>query len=210
MKDLIIVGAGGFARELLQWVKDINKVNNRLRIKGFIDDNADALNGIECDYSIIGSIETWQPSANEVYALAIAAPKTKEIVANKLKSRGAVFTEIIHPTAVINEFAKYGEGLVMYPFSSLGPNSVTGDFVTVLISGVPHDAVVEDYVTISSYCGLTRGVHIGKRAFIASNASVLPERTIGEDAYIGIGSVVIRNVGKGKKVFGNPAKTVDL
>lgn len=210
MKKIVIVGAGGCGREVLQWIKDINSVKPTWEIKGFISDKTDVLDGIECDYKIIGTIVDWQPNEDEVFALAIADPKGKEHVSKLLKEKGAVFTDVIHPTAMVCDYTKHGEGIVMYPGSSLGPNSSVGNFVTLLASGIPHDAVVDDYATISSCCGLTRGVHIGKRAFLAAHVSVLPEKKIGDDAYVGIGSVVIRNVAPGKKVFGNPAKTIDL
>ena len=210
MKDLIILGAGGFGRELLQWVKDINRLEKKWQIKGFLDDNLKVLDGKKCDYGILGKIQDWQPSENEEFALAIANPQTKENVTNLLKSRGGVFAEIIHPGAKICDFAEWGEGLVMYPGAVLNPNCQVGNFVTLLASAVPHDAVIGDFVTISSNCGLTRGVRIGKRAFLADHACVLPEHKIGEDAYVGMGSVVVRNVPAGKKVFGNPARVIDL
>ncbi len=210
MKDLLIVGAGGFGRELLQWVKDINQVEPKWQIKGFLDDDLNALDGKKCDYGIVGKIQDWQPSENEEFALAIAAPKTKEAVVNLLKARGAVFAEIIHPEARICDFAEWGEGLVMYPGAFLSPNCQVGNFVTLLSSAVPHDAVVGDFATISSNCGLTRAVRIGKRAFLAEHVCVLPGHSVGEDAYVGMGSVVVRNVSAGKKVFGNPAKVIDF
>lgn len=209
MEEIIIVGAGGFGRELLQWIRDINSAKQTWRIKGFIDDNAHALDGIRCDYQIIGSIKDWMPSKNEMFAMGIAEPHIKETVVRKLKERGAQFASVIHPTALIADTAEYGEGIVMYPFSSLSVNCRIGDFLTLLSSGIPHDAQIGDYVTISSNCGLTRGVRIGNRAFLADHACILPERMIGEDAYVGMGSVVIRNVKAGTKVFGNPAKKID-
>lgn len=210
MKELIIVGAGGFARELLQWVKDINKIENRWVIKGFIDDNPNALKGYDCDFQVIGNIQDWKPSENEEFALAIAAPKIKEKVVKILKSKNARFADIIHPNARICEFSIHGEGIVMYPGSALCPNSKVGNFVTLLSSPIPHDAVVGDYATISSHCGITRGNYIGRRSFLGDHVSIMPEKKIGDDAYVGIGSVVIRNVPSGKKVFGNPAKVIDI
>lgn len=210
MKKMIIVGAGGCGREVLQWIKDINKIENKWDIQGFINDDPFALEGKACDYKIIGTIVDWIPSDDEVFALAIADPKGKEKVVKKLKSKGATFVDIIHPRAKICDFSEHGEGLVMYPDSVLGPNSKVGNFITLLPSGIPHDGVVEDYTTISGYCGLTRGVHIGKRVFLGAHVSILPGKVIGDDAYVGIGSVVVRNVAAGTKVFGNPAKKLDL
>ena len=62
MKDLIIVCAGGFGREVYYMAKQIGKWN----IKGFIDDNIHALDGVNIALPIIGTIKNWVPSENEV------------------------------------------------------------------------------------------------------------------------------------------------
>lgn len=78
MKDIIIVGASGFGREIVQWIEDINAVSPEWNILGFIDDNANALDGCKCDYKIIGNIKDWCPKGNELYACALAFPSVKE------------------------------------------------------------------------------------------------------------------------------------
>ena len=75
MKQLIIVGAGGFGRELLQWCKDVQSVKKEWDIAGFIDDNTKALDGYKCDHKIIGTISEWIPEEDKVFAIAIADPK---------------------------------------------------------------------------------------------------------------------------------------
>jgi len=207
MNDLIIVGAGGLGRELLQWVKDINKVHNMWRIIGFIDDNPNALDNYECDYNVIGSIKEWNPG-NEYYACAIANPELKMKVVTLLKSKGAKFANIIHPLARIGDFNKIGEGFVAYPNACVSVNVTIGDFVTLLSSGIGHDAIIGDYSTISSYCDITGGVKIGKKVFIGSHVTIVPKRIIGDEAYIGAGSVVVSNVKEKTKVFGNPARRI--
>ncbi len=206
MKDLIIVGAGGFGRELLQWIKDINKLQTKWQIKGFIDDNPNALDELECDFMVIGSIQGWEPKSNEVFVCAIATPSIKEQVVTSLKSKGASFVRIIHPTAIIGDHNKIGEGLIAYPNSYINTNVRIGDFVTLLSSGIGHDVVVGDYSTISSYCDITGGVKIGKRVFLGSHVTIVPGRKIGDDAYLGAGSVVVTHIKEKTKVMGNPAK----
>jgi len=210
MKELIIVGAGGFGRELLQWAKDINKVNNRWLIKGFIDDDINAINGYKCSHNVIGTIKGWVPSKKEVFACAIANPKTKEQIITDLKAKGALFTDLIHPTALIGEHNMIGEALIMYPYARITTNTIIGDYVTLLSSVVGHDAQIGDYTTISSHCGINGKVKLGKRVFLGSHATIIPEKNIGDDAYIAAGSVVFNNVKQERKVMGNPAKKFTL
>lgn len=210
MQELIIVGAGGFGRELLQWVKDLNKVEHKWNIKGFIDDNLEALSKYRCDYEVIGKISDWQPAKDEVFACAIANPRLKEKIVVSLKERGAKFVTIIHPNAIIGEFNIVGEGVIIYPGARVTVNVKIGNFVTLLSSSIGHDVNIGDYSTISAFCGINGNVVIGKRVFTGSNAVIVPSRKIGDDAYIGAGSAVVTNIKAGTKVMGNPAKKVQF
>lgn len=209
MKDLYIVGAGGCGREVLQWCKDINESIETWNINGFIDDDPEALDAYECDYGIMGSISDWEPKENEVFALAIADPKTKQKVVRTLENKGAEFVSVIHPRALISDYVQIGRGAVIYPGARMSPNSSIGNYVTLLDTGIGHDAVVEDYAVISAGCAIMRSVHIGAFAFVGANAVLLPGMRVGNSAYIGAGSVVVRNVHDGYRVFGNPAKRIE-
>lgn len=210
MKKMLIIGAGGFGRELLQWVKEINENKPTWEIQGFLDDDVNALDGVECDYGIVGTIRDWQPKADEDFALAIGTPGIKEVVARDMKAKGANFPAIIHPTATITAFSHYGEGLVMFPYSKVSVNSTVGDFVTVLSSGIGHDVRVGDYTTISGMCSILRNVRIGSRVFVAAGVSVAQDVTIGDECYLGLGSVVLKDVPGKTKTFGNPARFLPI
>ena len=210
MKDVIIVGAGGFGREVVQIINDNNKIKREYNILGFIDDNANALNGKKCNYAILDSISSHSPKSECIYICAIANPLLKEKIMLQLKQNGAKFESLIHHTASVSEYASLGEGLVAYPNSWIGADAIIGDFVTLLSSNIGHDAQVGSFTTISSNCDLTREVNIGKRCFLGSSVSIIPERKIGDDVYICAGSVVFTNVKEGRKVMGYPAKRVNL
>lgn len=206
MKKLFIIGAGGFGRELLQWVKDINVVEPTWSIQGFIDDDVNALDGVECDYSIVGSLSKCQPEEDEYYALAIADPHTKEKIVNEMKKRNMRFASIIHPTAILTQYSHYGEGLIMFPNAKLSVNSTVGKHVTIMSSGVGHDVKVGDYCTLCGNVTVIRNVVIGDRTYIASNVALNAGVHVGNDCYIGMGSMISRDVPDNSKTFCNPAR----
>lgn len=211
MKELLIVGAGGFGRELLQWCKDINAASPTWHIKGFLDDNLHALDALACDCSVVGTIRDWQPGENEVFALAIASPAVKRKVTASLEARGAEFVPVIHPTAYIGDFNRIGKGLVMYPNARITVNTTIGDFVTVLDNtSIGHDARVGDFATFCAGCGINGGVSVGSGAFFGCHVGTVPGVRIGNDAYVGLCSAVVTHVKDGERVLGNPARRIPL
>lgn len=210
MKNLIIVGASGFGREVVQWVEDINAVKPEWKILGFIDDNPKALDGCRCDYHILGTINDWQPKENEYFACAVAIPSVKCKVVRTLLDKGAQFATIIHPSALVNKYSQIGEGVIITPRSSVTADTKIGNYVSILGSGVGHDASIGDYSTLSGRCSINGHVQVGRMVYVACGVSVAPSKKIGDGAYVGIGSVVISNIKAGVKVFGNPAKKVEF
>ena len=210
LKKLIIVGAGGMGREVLQWIKDINRQKPTWEVLGFIDDNFAALDGKECDCKVVGSISEYKAGADEYLVMAIASPKAKERLVEELKNRGAKFATIIHPRVRIGEFHYIGEGTVIYPGASLSVNCKVGNFVTLLGSTIGHDVVVGDYSSIMGTCNINGGVEMGKRVFLGCQTITVPGRKIGDDVYACAGSVIMTNIRANTKVMGNPAKKFDL
>lgn len=211
MKDLYIVGAGGCGREVLQIIQEIHRVQGpRWNIKGFLDDTEDPLKGKECDYGVVGTIKDYQPKENEVLVMAIASPQAKQKLVPMLLERGAKFETIISPYARLGEHNYIGKGVVIYPGFGMTVNVYVGDFTTLLSCWVGHDVRIGNYSTVSGMCHLLGHVQVGSGVFIGSNAVIAPNADIEDEAYIGIGSVVLRKVKSGKRVFGNPAREMDF
>ena len=204
MKELIIVGAGNVAREVLQIAKDVNLVKQTWKIKGFIADTGLDIHALtNGDFEIIGTIMDWKPKENEEFVCAIADPKGREQVVNKLLGRGAKFVNLIHPTVRLNDYCKIGNGTIFYPAVYVGPNAIIGNYI-FLQSGIAHDCEIGDFTTISGGCGITGGVKLGKRVFVANGVRVVPKTNIGDNAYISIGSVIFTNVDPNTKVYTIP------
>ncbi len=211
MKDLYIVGAGGCGREVLQIIKEIHQIQGpKWNIKGFLDDTENPLEGKACDCNVVGTIQGYEPKENEVLVMAIASPQAKQKLVPMLVQRGAVFESVIHPYAYLGEFNQIGNGVVIYGGFSMSVNVKIGNYVTLLGSGLGHDVQIGDFSTVSGMCYILGNVVVGSGVFIGSNAVIAPHANIEDEAFVGIGSVVLRRVKKGKRVFGNPAREMDF
>ena len=211
VKDLIIIGAGGMGREVLQWIKDINAIKPTWNILGFIDDNINALNEMKCSHKIIDTLMGHKIDSDIYYVMGIASPELKKNISKKWLESNAQFASIIHPTAIIAEEATIGNGVIIYPYCIVSDNTRLGDFVGLnLYTSIGHDAVVGNYTTISAHCDITGGVKIGNEVFLGTHASIVPRVKVKDNVTICAGSVVMNNISAGKKVLGNPAKKFEI
>ena len=211
MNKLIIVGAGGFGREALQWALQSNDNNVKWKIVGFVSDNLDILQGKNCAFPILGRALSWQPKSDERFVIAIANPKHKEMLVDILTTKGAIFENIIHRTAILFPTTKLGQGVILCPHVIVSDSVVIGNHVMINNNScIGHDTYVGDYTTINSLCDITGNVSVGKGVFISSSVNVTPRCNIGDHAYICAGSVVVNNIRQNTRVFGVPARKFEI
>lgn len=209
MQDVIIVGAGGFGREVLETIESINRIQPTWNVLGFIDDNLAALDGFELKYGVLGTVRDWRPSDDEEYVLAVAAPRTKEKLVPMLKARGAKFATIIAPTSTIGDRTAVGEGVVMFGGVGVSVDVTIGDFVFFnALDGIGHDVSIGDYCTFGPKVCISGATKIGRCVNVGALASTYPGITVGDYATIGMNSAAIRRVKPNSTVIGVPAKTL--
>lgn len=209
MKDIIIVGAGGFGREMLMAIEEINEERQEWNVLGFIDDNVHALDGKKCDKRIIGSISDWTIKGDEEYVLSIANTVVKKEISEKLRSKGAKFATIVHPSARLGKSTELGEGVILAARVDVTTDCKIGDFVFCNVAAqVGHDCIVGDYCTLFPNCSIAGGSVLGEGVTVGTSASTHPGIKVGDYATIGMNSAVIRNVKSNTTVIGVPAKKV--
>lgn len=208
-KNLIIVGAGALGREVLVWSQQAIGAGAPWKIKGFLDSRADMLDDYVCGASIIGSPEGYRPFEDDIFLCAIGDPSQKRTYVTLLEEKGAVFGTLVHPTALVGRDVRMGPGTIICPFTQLSCDIDLGSHVFVgTHSSVAHDTSVGSYTQICGACQLNGHVNVGEEVFIASSVTLLPKCTVGDGAYVGAGSVVLRRVKARTKVFGNPAMVI--
>ncbi len=212
MKRIVIVGASGFGREVYWWTRTHSSTDWRDPEVVFIDDSQQCL----ADYPdlqplYIGTISTWQPSENDVALMAIADPRVKLQLSQKLIDKGARFGTFIHSSCLVVPSSKTGYGSILCPYAGVTCDVTIGRFVTMnCSSGAGHDAIIGDACTLSGFAEVTGKTILGTGVFMGSHACVLPGVRVGDFAKIGAGSVVTRHVKPNTTVMGVPAKRIDL
>lgn len=206
MKKLLIIGAGGFGRELYAWASQHPDCCQRWDRLGFLDDNPAALREFG-DFAPVFPLAGHRPSAETLYLNGLARPDLKQQLLPPLLAAGAEFLAFVHPMAKVGDRVRLGRGVVLCPGAIVTSDAVLGDFVTLnLRATVGHDAVVGAWTTASAHCDITGFVRVGEGVFMGSRASIIPGRQVGAGATVGAGAVVIKHVPPGVTVFGNPAR----
>ena len=214
MIKLIIIGAGGFGREVLEIALDIQEQRSDTpwRVQGFITDRIGDFDEKDTlGYEVLGDISNHVVSSDNVYAFAIADVPFKIKTTEKFVERGAEFVTLIHPSAVIGRTVKIGIGTIISPRVTVTSNVEIGKFVRLGGgTSVGHDVKIGDYAVLSGTCGVNGYATIGNGVFMGSHVAVCPHATVGEFAKVGAGSVVLRRVKKNTSVFGVPAKEMNF
>jgi sugar O-acyltransferase (sialic acid O-acetyltransferase NeuD family) len=207
---LLIVGAGGFARETADAVHALNREQPRWDLLGFVDDDP-GLHGSTFEGTVvlgpIDAIVTQEPDARVV--VCVGRPGnyfSRARIVHRLGLAADRYATIVHPAASIASSAEVGCGTVMLAGCVVTAAARIGEHVAIMpASVITHDCIVSDYVTIGSGVRLGGGVHLGTGAYVGAGALVREQLRVGSWSLIGIGAVVVREVPRSEVWFGTPA-----
>ena len=140
MKNLIIIGAGGMGRTIYSNALESVGYGDAFRIKGFIDDNLQALDGYEGYPPIISTILDYMPEGDDVFVSSIGGSARRPCMEEIIR-RGGEFIELIHHTARIYQNARLGKGNFIGAYTVIGNDAVVGDYNMIQsYSVIGHDA----------------------------------------------------------------------
>lgn len=206
MKNLIIIAAGGMGRTMYDLVRESAGYGEEFIIKGFIDDNLNALDGFFGYPPIIGTVSDYQPDENDVFVCSIGGPARKKCM-ESIIDRGGRFQTIIHKTARIGTNVKIGKGNVIAAYTSLGSEASVGNYNLIQsYTVIGHDVKIGDWNRIDTHVTCVGGTEIRNGADIYTSAVLNHGVVVEDNAHVGALSFVIRRVKEGTTVMGNPAK----
>ncbi len=192
--DIVIVGAGGFGREVYGWAKDVFS-KDRYTFKGFLDKDPDSFKGHHLTLPVLGDEGTYAIQENDRFVLAIGEGNVKKSIVLELKQKGAQFLTLVHPTAIVAGTAKLGEGVVICPFAVVCDGVVLDDFVMMnLYASCGHDARVGKYSILCPYTAVNGDVVIGEQVYLGSHSTVARYKKVGQKAKVSANSTVMQDV----------------
>ena len=196
MKDLVIVGAGGFGREVAWTVERINCSAPEAiwRLVGFADDAAERFSGASGGLSLLGpctkAVREW-PYAS--FFVAIGDNATRQGVVRALGDRD--FPVLVDPTADVAPSAQIGRGAYVGPRSVVSVGAKVGEFAIVNArAGVGHDSVLGDFSQVCPGASLSGATVLGERALAGTNSCTVPGVNVGDDATVAAGTAAFADV----------------
>lgn len=204
MKDIIIIGAGGHAAELDEYIRLNKKVigKKNFSIAGFIDDNPNSYSRYKFSAPFLGTILEHVIIKDKYYIIGVADLRFRRSIVERFISEGANFTEFVHHSSYISSSAKIGQGCIIGPNTTIGPNVIIGKFNLVNSRcTIGHDTFIGDYNFIAPNVCFSGFTQIGNENLFGINSTLLPEIRVGNNNRIMAGMVIDNNVGDDSTVF---------
>lgn len=209
MKDLYIIGAGGFGREVAWLVERINAVEPTWNLVGFIDDDESKWDTNEDDYPVLGGCEYLKKLGNVYAVCAIGAAKIRKIVIEKMKESAVKFATLIDPSALISKRVEIGEGTIICANSIITVDIKIGEHVIInLDCTIGHDDIIDDFVTIYPSVNVSGNVYLGECCELGTGMQIIQGKRVVGNTIIGAGTVVVRDIETSGTYVGSPAKKI--
>jgi sugar O-acyltransferase (sialic acid O-acetyltransferase NeuD family) len=208
MNELLLIAAGGLAREVLATVRESGQHD----VVGILDDDEDKAGSFVDGAPVLGPVSDAlrYPQAGAVVCVGAGSGRARVVA--RLAGLGfpqSRYTAVVDSSVRIPPGCRIGVGSILLGHVTLTAGVTLGDHVVVM-PGVTltHDDVVEDFTTFASGVSLGGGVRIGRAAYLGMNASVREGTSVGAGAMIGMGAVVLRDVPADETWVGVPARAM--
>lgn len=207
---LLILGAGGFGREVVDVVDAVNRAHDEApwQLVGFLDDGSPATDLLDrLGVPLLGGREVLDQHAGAWYVVGVAAAGPRRALSAAADAAGLHAATLVHPSATLGRDTTLGEGSILCAHTDVTTHVTVGRHVHVDRQvTVGHDSVLGDLVTLHPGATISGAVTLGEGCTVGSNAVVIQGRTVGAGAFVGAGAAVVRDVEPGVTVVGVPAR----
>lgn len=211
-KRIVIVGAGGMAREIESALRHINRTSRQFDFLGYVVSDRSRLKLTDSCDQVLGDFDWLMANRKSIDALAIGVgtPHLRLTLAAEVRHLvpGVEWPTIIHPTAIVDfDSAKIGPGCFIGAGVIATVNMTLEAFALCNFAcTLGHEVQIGAGSVVNPGAHISGGVVIGSGVLIGCGAQVLQYLRVGASAIVGAGAVVTRNVSEGSTVIGVPAR----
>lgn len=200
-KRLVVIGAGGHGKVVAEIAAAAG-----YDVLGFFDDSVE-FSPLQ-KYPLLRTIAELPKKAGQGVLAVVAVGDNRRRCELVAEISGCVcFATVIHPSAVVSESARIGEGTVVMPLVAVNAGVQIGRHAILNTScSVDHDCALGDFVHISPGAVLCGGVRVGAGTHVGAGAVVVPGRRIGSWSVVGAGCVVVSDIPEKVVAAGVPAR----
>lgn len=209
MKNLIIIGAGGFALEVIDLIESINLVKETYKIIGLLDDEKKDF--ILETYNVIGKVSDYKKFPKHSFVIAIADPKVRESIYLKLKLDDIRTPNLIHPkTEISNYTILQDDYAIIINYLTQVSSGVKIEKAVIIDSKsyIGHETILNSFVTIYPNVTISGKSVINDKTEIGLGSNIIQGISIGSNSFIGAGSTVINNIKENVVAIGTPCKPI--
>lgn len=208
-RDLVILGAGDFARETAWVAERINQDRSAWNLLGFVDD---MLAGQVVDgYPVLGDVAWLREYPKEIYAVcAVGTGTVRKSIWEKLSENSRILpATLIDPAAIIGKGSVVEEGCIVCAGTVLAIATRLGRHGIINLNcSIGHDAQLAEFVTVHPGVNISGKVEVGACSVIGTGTKIIQGLKIAGQVILGAGAVVCRDIPEPGTYVGVPAHRI--
>lgn len=208
MENILIIGAGGFGREVEWLINRINNSNNnQWNLIGYVDDNVQKGTEITKLKVVYNTDELLKLEKKTNVVIAIGNAKVRKLIYNKIKeNKNLSFPNLVDPSAIIGE-VDMGIGNIICAGTIATVNIKINNFNIInLDCTVGHDDVLADFITVYPSVNISGNTTINEVVEIGTGTQIIQGKNICSNVIIGAGAVVVKDIEEEGTYIGIPVK----
>lgn len=210
MKKIAVYGAGGFGREVLLLINQINAHKEEWTFVGFFDDGISPGTLVN-DYPVLGSLEAANTYSSELHlVIAVGNPHVKRKIVESINNPQIIYPTLIHPSVTIDKkWVTIGSGCIITAGNIITVNITIGEHVIINLScTIGHDSIINNYCSLMPGVNVSGEVILHENVYIGTGAAIINQVMVGKNTIIGAGAVVTKSIPSDCTAVGVPATPI--